>query len=126
MAGSLSAQDLAMIRAVQNEYYPDTCTILSPGTARTSGGGYTDAWGTAASNVACRFRVIQAGGEARHGYSLRPETGYVLTLASTITLTTAYRVVVGSTTYNVESVNSDENWKTCIRATLIPVTTRAG
>jgi len=124
MTSLIDADDLIMLRAAQGAYLPDTCTILSAGTARTSSGGLDETETTVSSSVPCRFRIIQPGQRGLHGEAVVGDPQYVLTLAHDQALTIGQRISTGGITYNVQSVNTGDSHRTALRATLIPFRTR--
>lgn len=119
MSITLTAAELAEIRAAINELMPDTCNLLTPTAVSDSEGGHSQTWGTASSNVPCRLDSIQMRNmtnEQLAAGQITPFHSYVLTLPTTATVTEAYRVELGSDTYQVRSVDANKSWPGCIRA----------
>jgi head-tail adaptor len=105
----LDASMLAAMRDAIEELLPDTCTILSVTRTPDSKGGWTEAWGTASSSVACRLDM-KSGVEQLQGGGVEPYKSYALSLPYDTTITTEYRVVHSGTTYNVKTVNTNQSW----------------
>ena len=116
----LDDKDLAYMRECLEEFLPDTCTILSPTETPDGMGGVDATWGTSSANVACRLdhKKTLSQDEIVTGASLRPFTSYILSVPYDTTITTDYRVVHSSITYNVVTVNTDQSWKSVTRCTL--------
>jgi hypothetical protein len=105
------------MRSVLGDLLPDTCNILTASFASDGGGGWTETWGTTSSGVACRLDM-QGGREAVNADALVPFTRFVLTCASSESLSTTNRVEHGGYTYNVISINLGASWKLVTRAIL--------
>jgi hypothetical protein len=73
-------------------------------------------WGTAGTAY-CRLDA-QAGNEQVQGASIRPTFSYVLTVPYGTTIEENYRVVFGTTTYTVTSIDANKSWSACVRAYL--------
>jgi len=113
----LTAAELSTMRSTINELLPDTCNILTPTNVNDGQGGITTTWGTASASVACRLDK-RSGQEQITGGAIRPYTEWMLTLPYDTTITSTQRVVVGSSTFNVISVDGDKSWEASIRVIL--------
>lgn len=114
---TLTAVELAQMRTDIETLLPDTCNLLTATNTSDGQGGYTQAWGTAASGVACRLDEIRSR-ETLAGAALRPTGQYMLSLPHSATITAAYRVEHGGLTYAVVGLNTDVSWRAVQRATL--------
>lgn len=115
----LSSADLAGMRAALNTLMPNTCNILSLTQTADGQGGFTDTWGTATASVACRFETMrQSGREAMAAGALQPFQSWVLTVPSGTTITTANRVQISGTSYNVKGVDNGKTWTGQLRCQL--------
>lgn len=110
----LTDKDLLYMRQTLNETLPDTCNLLTVTLTSDGQGGYTEAWGTAVSSVACRLDY-KVGDERVFGSSVKPYTGWMVTLPYDKTATNEYRIEVGSTTYSVEAVDNNKSWDAVLR-----------
>lgn len=97
----------------------DTCNILEVTQTSDGQGGYTETWGTATGGTAvkCHINSVRAYEEVAGG-ALQPFHTYILTLPHGTSIVEANRVEVGSTTYNVTSIDSGKTWSACVRAYL--------
>jgi head-tail adaptor len=112
----LSNADLAYMQEAIGELLPGTCYILS-GTPTSNGAGeMLDTWGTIGT-ADCRLDA-KTGNEQLQGAAVRPQFSYVLTLPYGTTIEENYRVVVGSDTFNVTSIDAGKSWSACARAYL--------
>ena len=109
----LSSDDLEYMRDCIESLLPGTAYLLSLTVGSDGYGGITETWGTAGT-VACRIDSKTIS-EPTQGGAIQPQHGFVLTVPHDTTITEAYRVVVGSETYTVTSVDSDKSWNACIR-----------
>lgn len=123
----LSASELAFMRSSINQLMPDTCNILSVTRSSDGMGGWSDAWGTATSNVACRvdYRSSNIGSGGREqitGGALLPYQMAAITLPYDTTVTPANRIEVDSNVFSIQSVNTGQSWKAVTRCTCELVT----
>ena len=113
-----SSSELASIRAdIESTTLPDTCSLLTVSQAADGQGGVTDTWGTVTASVSCRLDPIR-GSEQTAGGAVRPYHSYVLSLPHGTTITAAYRVIVGASTFSVTSVDTGKSWSGQVRAYL--------
>lgn len=112
MTIGLSASELAQIRADIAELLPDTCDILSATNASDGQGGIVQTWGTVTGGTAvpCRFDY-KTGKENLNSAALMPYASGVVSMAYDETVTPDNRVKIGSNTYGIVSVNTDQSWK---------------
>jgi len=100
----LNDNDLAYMRGALNELLPATCHILTVTRVSDGQGWFTETWGTATANVACRLDYqsgIGMGRESVIGGALQTYSGFVITLPHDTTLEENNRIKIGSTEYNV-------------------------
>lgn len=113
----IGSADLVYMRAAIEELLDTTCNILSPTLATDGAGGMTATWGTAGTAVACRLDA-KSFSETVQGATMTPQYGYMLTLPNSTTIEENYRVIVGSDTFTVTSVDAGKSWSACVRAYL--------
>ena len=106
----LSSHDLSYMQDSVEELFPDACYILSKTQSRTTGGGFTENWGTA-STVACRADFIN-GVTQIAGAGLQPFTQLQMTVPFDAVVTMDYRVEWNSNQYTISSV-SVNSWNSC-------------
>lgn len=93
---------------------PTTCYILAKTSVSDSMGGFTDTWGTVGT-AACRLDRASTGYERQSGGGVDAWQGWVLSLAHDTTITEAYRVVVGSSTFAVKAVDPEKSLNAVLR-----------
>ena len=106
---ALSSAELTGMRDAIEQLLPQTCNILSATFTPNGQGGGTTTWGTVSASVACRLDVI-SGMEQVTGGALQPYTRSVLSMPYDTTVDETYRIELGSNTYAVKSVNTDQGW----------------
>ena len=117
----LTAAELSTMRTSINELLPDTCNILTPTNVNDGQGGITTTWGTANASVTCRLDKRsgqEQGQEQVQGAGVKPYTEWILTLPYDTTIANTQRVEVGSSTFNVISVDGDKSWEASMRVIL--------
>lgn len=109
----LTDRELQHMRDAVASLYPDTCNILTATSVSDSEGGYTQTWGTASANVACRLDVVQnmVVGERLTDSSLRAFYSYELTVPYDTTISENQRVELGDYTYAVSGIDKDVSWQ---------------
>lgn len=120
MSSLLTAADLAYMRDVVEDMFPDTCNILSESLTPDGQGGVTSTWGTVAGTVACRLdnETSRSGSVMVAAGALRQVHQYILSLPYNTSISTGNRVEISSTLYAVVAVNVNVSWKVVARATL--------
>jgi hypothetical protein len=113
----MSETELARLRAdLEDTLLPGTANILLVTRTPDGQGGFTDVWGTAVANVACRVDFKQ-GMEQGADWGYRPFSFWQLTFPQGTNLTAANRVEVGTITYSISAVDAGNSWDACLRAT---------
>jgi len=112
MTQGLSAAELAQIRADIGQLFPDTCSVL--GITRTSdgAGGWTDTAGTITGGTAvpCRLDFPNPGKEAMAAGAVQSFKTGIVSMAYDKTITTANQIQIGTDTYNIVGVNTNQSW----------------
>lgn len=116
----IDAGMLAAMRAAQEDLLPDTCTIQTATEAPDAIGQVTRTWSNTATGVACRL-VPNRIQERDAGARVTVVGDWVLTVAHDRAVAQGQRVVVGTRTFDVVSVNTAESWETATRAGLVEV-----
>jgi head-tail adaptor len=116
---TLTDWELDDIRKAIAETLPDVCSILTLTTVSDNMGELTQTW-TETDQAKCRLDA-EVAGEGLAGAGLQPYERYTLTLPQGTTITTANRVKVGSTTYNIVAINLSPSWRASMRVKLQPV-----
>jgi SPP1 family predicted phage head-tail adaptor len=101
---SLTAGELAAMRAAQNAALPDTCVIRRVTLTPDSYGGHTEEWNDIAT-VACR--VAPSGHSPQEqviAERMSATSTWTLTLPADTDVTAADRLVVGARTFEVAAV----------------------
>lgn len=115
----LTADDLAFMRATQEEAMPGTVYILAMGTASNGMGGYTETWGTAGTVTGRVYPMVRRGQpEAMAAEQVVSETSWFATLPAGTTVTAKNRIAYDGRTWEVVRVNNSEMWQTAVRCEL--------
>lgn len=114
---ALSNSDLESMREELEAILPDTCHVLSVTRVSDGQGGFTETWGTATANIACRIDPYRGSGQVT-GEQIAEYHTFVATLPYGTTVTTAHRLEVDSVTYSITSVASGRSWPLDVRAWL--------
>lgn len=117
MSIGLTARELAQMRADINDLLPDTCDILSVAYTADGEGGFTEAWGTATANVACRIDY-RSGTERLASGAIQPYSKAVLSVPYSTTISKTNRVKSGGYTWAIISLNDGQSWQAVKRAEL--------
>jgi hypothetical protein len=111
----LSNDELTDMRnTIQDFLLPDTCNLLSLSSSSDGAGGFTDTWGTATANLACRLDT-QNGRYTDLDGGVQTYKKLVLSIPYNATITEANRIEYGSNIYQVISVN-EGSWLAVKRA----------
>ena len=116
----LPSAELSQIRADLETLLPDTANILSLTRTSDSQGGWTEAWGTTGTSIACRLDFIHGvhgRAEAVTAGALIPYTRAIVTLPQATTITAQNRIEHDGNTYTVQVVNVG-SWLGVKRATV--------
>jgi len=114
-----SDDEITRLRAdLESAVLPDTANILTVTRTSDGQGGFTESWGTATTNVACKVSQFTqtSGGEVLAGGAIRPYTFWQFTFPHGTQLTAANRIEVGTITYSVSAVDPGKSWGACLRA----------
>jgi len=116
---NLSALELAQLRVDAQDYLPDTCTIQTATTARTTIAGYTETFANTYTSVACRLAPLRTDtGEQLEGDQLAAMTRWILTVAHDQAVAEGNRVVHDSETYEVAHCEDTHSNRTAKRVYL--------
>jgi hypothetical protein len=111
----MDTRELADLQAdLAAELLPDTCHILALARVSDGQGGYTETWGTATANVACRKDAVK-NYEALAAAGVSPFGVWLFTLPAGTTLTSANRIQHGGAYYNVTGQDAGKSLAACIR-----------
>ena len=110
----LSSNDLSFMRDSIELLLPDTCHILSLTRTSDNAGGWTEAWGTATTSVACRLDTITGSYNKLDG-AIQTYNKLIFSLPYDAVITEANQIYYNSTNYQVTSVN-DGSWLATKRA----------
>jgi SPP1 family predicted phage head-tail adaptor len=115
---SVSAGELAQMRADQADYRPDTAVIQSRTVTVTDMGGQSETW-TSAATVQCRLAPLVLNmGEVINAAQITSPTAWVMTIVYDQAIDATERVVIGGDTYQVERVEDDHSHRTARRVYL--------
>lgn len=117
----LSSKELSDMRAVADDFFPDTCTIQTPTTSTGSMGGVTNSYANTYTSIACRVDPMGAGDEALVNAALEGRSGWWLNVPYDQTIDITYRVVHSLVTYEIKSVMDTHSYSTIRRAAMVRV-----
>ena len=116
---SLSTAELAQLRADAEDHLPDTCTIQSRSSGRTTDGGVTFAYTNRGAAIECRLAGLTTQqGEALEGGKLTSLTRWVLTLHHDQTIVETDRVIHDGGTFEVTHLEDTHSNRTARRVYL--------
>jgi len=116
---SLSANELAQLRADAEAYLPDTCTIQTATESRTAIGGFTETFANTYTSVACRLAPIRTDqGERLEGHQIAALGRWILTLHHDQVIAEGDRVIHDSETYEVAHIEDTHSNRTARRVYL--------
>ena len=116
---TLSALEIAQMRADQDDYFPDTCTLQTVTRTADGVGGWSESWANTYTGVACRVSQELSGQrEGISGAQMASQTDWMLSVTHDQTLTAEMRVVHGGHTYEVVSVADTHSNRTARTAKL--------
>lgn len=115
----LTADEIAAMRATENDALPDTCTIQTR-TATNTKGSVADSYANTYTGVSCRLGATNYKQvEKDIGAALASQTDYTLTLKNDQACSPTDRVVHNGVTYEVVGVPNDKaSWLFARRAYL--------
>ncbi len=117
----LSAQELTDMRAIADDFFPDTCTIQTPTASVGAMGGIADSYANTYTDVACRLDPQGVGGEAVVNEALEGESSWMLNIAYDQDIDITYRVIHDSVEYEIVRVSDTQSYRTIRRASLTRV-----
>jgi len=117
---TLTTAEITQMRTDVETLLPDVGDVLSLTQASDGQGGFTDTWGTATANVACRLdplmgQVMLGSVETMAGAAIQPYSRFTLTVPNGTTITAANRFLLSGTSYNVVSLDIGRSWDLCKR-----------
>ena len=117
---TLTTAEITQMRTDVETLLPDVGDILSLTQASDGQGGFTDTWGTATANVACRLdplmgHTMVGSMETMAGAAIQPYSRFTLTVPNGTAITAANRFLLSGTSYNVISLDTGRSWNLCKR-----------
>jgi head-tail adaptor len=113
----LSAHDIELMRHTIADNLGDLATVQTRTDTVDGFGGVTSTWANTYTNVPCRI-APQVKSTETAGNKYQVVTGWVLTVRHDQAIAPGNRVVKGSDTYQVLSVEDDRTDRVCRRAYL--------
>ena len=102
----VSSARIARLRATAARALPDTCTIQRRTTISDGGGGTTTTWTDHLTNVPCRIAPTGGGETGTTAGRIADETTHVITLRAGTDITSADRLIIDGTTYDMTAVRT--------------------
>lgn len=117
----ITAAELAAMRAVADDFFPDTCTIQTPTASVDATGSPVETFANTYTGVACRLDPTGAGDERVMNLALEGQSTWWLNIPYDQVIDETYQVVHGGVTYQVKSVWAGQSYATIRRALLVRV-----
>ena len=117
---TITAAELAAMRAVADDFLPDTCTIQTVTASQDALGGVTDSYASTYTGVACRLDP-SSGGEGISNNVIEGQSRWMLNIPYDPAISVNNRVVHESKTYEVAYVWDTHSYSTIRRAELVRV-----
>jgi hypothetical protein len=116
---TIPATELAQLRAIADDWLPDTCTVQVPTATVDALGGVSVSFASTYTGVACRIDPASDGNEQVKNYALEGRTLYAASFKYDATLSTTYRVIHSGITYEIVSIIENNSMLTLKRALLV-------
>ena len=117
----LTAQELTDMRAVADDFLPDTCTIQTPTAGVDSTGSPTETFASTYTSVACRVDPAGAGDEMVRNLALEGQSAWWLNIPYDQAIDETYQVIHGGVTYQIKSIWAGQSYATIRRALMVRV-----
>ena len=125
----ISSAELTKMRAIADDFLPDTCTIQTRTTTVDVLGGITETYTSTYTGVACRLdpgaTSAGFGGESIVNAAVEGEAKWMLNIPYDQAITITGRVIHDSKTYEVKAVMDTHSYATIRRAVLVRVNSGA-
>lgn len=121
----LSAADLAFMQGVVVTSLPDTCSIQRPTNTDDGAGGHTTSWVTVQSGIACRIEAYsgrKGGDEDVVNARFESVMWWRVHLPAATDVRITDRILSGSHTFEVKSVDGPRSWETQRDAYCVEIT----
>lgn len=106
------------MRAIADDFFPDTCTIQTATVATGAMGGIADTYANTYTGVACRVDPMGPGDETIVNEALEGRSGWWLNIPYDQAIAIKNRVIHSGITYEVRSVVGTQSYSTIRRAAL--------
>jgi hypothetical protein len=117
----LTAQELTDMRAIADNFFPDTCTIQTPTITIGGQGGISTTWNNTYTDVACRLDPQSGGSETIVNEALEGKSTWMLNIPFDQAIDITNRVIHESIEYEIVRVNDTHSYNTIRRALLTRV-----
>lgn len=117
----ISTKELTDMRALADDFFPDTCTIQTATESVDATGSPTVSWANTYTSVACRLDPIGNEGEVVNNLALQGRSGWMLNIPYGQAISIEDRVIHSSLTYEVMRVWDTHSYSTIRRAVLVRV-----
>lgn len=116
----LSAQELADMREMANDFFPDLCSIGVVTQGVDSTGSPTETFTATYTGVACRVDPADGDEEIRN-MALEGQSSWWLNIAWDQPIDETYQVIHDSRTYQIKNVWDTQSYRTIRRALMVRV-----
>lgn len=117
----LTANELADMRLVSDDFFPDTCTIQTKTAAVDALGGLNPTYANTYTSVKCRVDPVGMQDELIANLRIEAEQVFWLNIPYDQAITVEDRVIHNSTTYEVRYVWLNQSYATIRRAIITKV-----
>lgn len=119
MTSVVTADELTKMRAMADDYFPDTCTIQTRTESVDALGGVTYTWANTYTGVACRLDPVYTGrSKGVSNLTLESKSEWMLNIPHDQAISAEDRVAYDGKTYEVTTVVDTQSYRTIRRAEL--------
>lgn len=119
MTSVVTDSELTKMRAMADDYFPDTCTIQTRTETVDGLGGVVHTWANTYTSVACRLDPVYADRSERVSSGvLEGESAWMLNIPYDQAISVEDRVIHDGKTYEVAAVVDTQSYRTIRRAEL--------
>jgi SPP1 family predicted phage head-tail adaptor len=116
----ISAAELAEMRAIADDFFPDTCSIGTVTQGVDATGSPTETFTNTYTGVACRVDPADGDEEIRN-MALEGESSWWLNIPYDQPIDETYQVIHDGRTYQIKSVWDTQSYRTIRRALMIRI-----
>lgn len=116
----VTASEMADMRAIADDFFPDTCSIGTAAQGVDSTGSPTETFTATYTNVPCRVDPADGDEEIRN-LALEGQSSWWLNIPFDQPIDETYQVIHSSITYQIKSIWDTQSYRTIRRALMVRV-----